>query len=401
MHSAGIPTTTLSRFVHSTRFKIIAVALAVALAVAAAALAMAFRPDTAPGAAPPPGDVTKDKKPGHVFIINLENTGYDRAWGPDSSAPYLSQTLRAQGVLLENYYAIVHSSLPNYIAQISGQGPNKNTLNDCAVFHRFSGKGTTSFGQAIGKGCVYPASVPTLPGQLEEKGLSWKGYMEDMASPCLHPPLGAADTHKKAVVGNQYVTRHNPFVYFSSIINSPGCAKNVVNLSALPTDLGSADTTPNLSYITPNVCNDGHDYPCVDGKTGGLSSADAWLKQWVPRITSSPAFKAGGMLVITFDEGDGELHPGNTDAPAPPINPSDDAVDQGPGAPLTGIFGDGGGRVGALVLSPLVKPGTSSQVVYNHYSLLASVEDVFSLPYIGFAQVTSLNKFGDDVYSAG
>jgi len=379
----------------ATWFKVLAAAIALVVAGGVVGYVLAFRPDSAPGAAAAPEDLKQDQKPGHVFIINLENTSYDRAWGPDSQAPYLSRTLRSQGVLLENYYAIFHSSLPNYIAQISGQGPNANTENDCAVFHRFTRKGVTGFGQATGRGCVYPASIPTLVGQLESKELSWKGYMEDMAQPCLHPSLGAADPYKVAQVGNQYVTRHNPFMYFASIINSPSCAKNVLNLSALPQDLKTVATTPNLSYITPNLCNDGHDSPCVDGRPGGLGTADAWLKEWVPRITGSPAFQKDGMLVITFDEGDGELKPGTTETPA---ETPDDTVDPGPGAPLPGIFGEGGGRVGALIISPLVEPGTTSQVVYNHYSLLASIEDAFSLPYIGFAQVTALNKFGADVY---
>lgn len=61
----------------------------------------------------------------HLFIINFENKGFTRTWGPTSKAPYLSKTLRAKGVLLSNYYATAHNSQPNYIAQISGQGPNR------------------------------------------------------------------------------------------------------------------------------------------------------------------------------------------------------------------------------------------------------------------------------------
>src|SRR5689334_16099570 len=74
---------------------------------------------TAPPAAP--------AKIGHVFVINLENKSYDRTWGPGSKAQYLNTTLRPQGQLLTNYYAIGHVSLDNYIAQISGQSPNPNT----------------------------------------------------------------------------------------------------------------------------------------------------------------------------------------------------------------------------------------------------------------------------------
>ncbi len=315
-------------------------------------------------------------KVGHVFVINLENKGYESVWGSGSVAPYLSQTLRGQGVLLTQYYAIAHLSLPNYLAQISGQGPNDATRKDCGTYEALNSTRVAAQGQVQGTGCVYPASVPTLAGQLGSVGKTWKGYMEDMNSSCRHPQLGARDGSQGAKVGDQYATRHNPFVYFRSITSSPECQSNVVDFSNLASDLGSVGTTPNLSYITPNLCNDGHDSPCVDGRPGGLVSADAWLKQQVPMIMDSPAFKQDGVLVITFDEAEG-------DATGPAGIPG----------------GTAGGRIGALVLSPLIRGGTSSGTMYNHYSLLASIEDIFSLPYLGYAGASGLNRFGSDVFN--
>ncbi|TFD16110.1 alkaline phosphatase family protein [Cryobacterium sp. TMT2-23] len=327
----------------------------------------------------------------HVFVINLENKGYDSAWGPASAAPYLAGTLRNQGVLLTQYFGVAHNSLPNYIAQISGQGPNPQTQADCQTYSPFVGAGTTSPGQYVGNGCVYPAAVPTVAGQLTDSGRTWKGYMEDMGSSCRHPSLGAVDDTQKARVGDQYAVRHNPFVYFASITGSPDCARNDVDLNALTADLASTATTPNLSMITPNLCHDGHDAPCVDGQPGGLASADEWLKRWVPAITSSPAFKRDGVLVITFDESDS------------PQTDSSACCGEGPGpnSPLPGITGLGGGRVGALVLSPFVAAGTTSTTPYNHYSLLASIEDTFALPHLGYAATPGLNRFGLDVYNGG
>jgi phospholipase C len=327
----------------------------------------------------------------HVFVINLENKGYDATWGPTSAAPYLSQTLRAKGVLLNSYYGTAHNSQPNYVAQISGQGPNPQMQGDCQVYSQFVQAGTVAPDQAVGSGCVFPATVPSLPTQLTGAGLSWRGYMEDMGTPCRHPDLNTQDTTQQAHVGDQYAVRHNPFMYFSAITASPTCAQHVVDLSALSTDLASATTTPNLSYITPNLCNDGHDAPCVDGRPGGLASADAWLKVWVPKILNSPAFKADGMLVITADEADSP----QSDASA--------CCGEGPGpnTPLPGIVGLGGGRVGALVISRWTSGGTWSTTPYNHYSLLASLEEVFALPYLGYAQTPGLNRFGLDVYNSG
>jgi phospholipase C len=228
-----------------------------------------------------------------------------------------------------------------------------------------------------GTGCVYPASVPTLAGQLSSAGKTWKGYMEDMGTPCQHPEPGSKDDHHKAKEGDQYATRHNPFVYFEEITSSPDCQKNVVDYTHFADDLKSTDATPNLSFITPNLCNDGHDSPCVDGNPGGLESADGWLQQQVPAILDSPAYKQDGMLVITFDE--------------------TEAKTSGP----SGIpGGTAGGRVGALVISPFTKGGTTSDRMYNHYSLLASIEDIFSVPRLGYAGAPGLNSFGPDVFNA-
>jgi len=326
-----------------------------------------------------PARAARTGTPGHVFVINLENKGYDRVWGTGSAAPYLSGTLRSQGVLLTNYYGIAHHSLPNYLAQISGQPPNGTTRQDCHTYTPFTASGTDAQGRLQGDGCIYPANVPTLAGQLATAGKTWKGYMEDMPSPCQHPAPGAADEHQKATAPDQYATRHDPFVYFASITSSPDCAKNVVNFSALSQDLTSVGATPNLSYITPNLCHDGHDSPCADGTPGGLGTVDKWLSNQVPAILASPAFQQDGMLVITFDEADG------------------DAV--GPSTAVTG--GTAGGKVGALVISPFTAAGAISDRAYNHYSLLASMENMFSLPRLAGASEQGVNTFGTDVYQAG
>jgi len=327
----------------------------------------------------------------HVFVINIENKGYDQTWGPTSAAPYLAKTLRSKGVLLNTYYGTAHNSQPNYIAQLSGQGPNPQMQADCQVYSSFVGSGTAAPGQAVGNGCVFPASVPSLPTQLSDKGLSWKGYMQDMATPCRHPGIDTVDTTQKAKIGDQYAARHNPFIYFAAIVDSPMCARRVVDLSRLPNDLASISTTANLTYITPNLCDDGHDAPCVDGRPGGLAGVNTWLSVWVPKILNSPAFKTDGALIITADESD---------------SPQSDATaccgeGPGPNSPLPGISGLGGGRIGALVLSRWTAPNTWSTTPYNHYSLLASMEDIFGLPHLGYAATSGLNRFGLDVYNSG
>jgi phosphatidylinositol-3-phosphatase len=317
----------------------------------------------------------------HVFLINLENKSYAETWGSGSVAPYLATTLRRRGLFLPNYYAIGHVSLPNYIAEVSGQGPSKQTQGDCATYTPFSVTGMAALGQVLGNGCVYPTSVQSIADQLTAKGLTWKSYQEDMANSttepatCRHPVLGQPDPTLVARPGDQYATRHNPFVYFQSIVGSPACNTDVVDLSALRKDLAS--TTPNFSFITPNLCDDGHDSPCVDGRPGGLVSANAFLQTWVPRITSSPAYKKGGVLVITFDEAETGTRNGDSSAccQEPPA----------PNVAQAGGNGPGGGQVGALILSPTVKPNRTDATPYNHYALLCGLETAFGLAHLGYA----------------
>jgi len=347
-------------------------------------------------------------KPVHIFIIVLENEGYDITFGRKSPATYL-KSLARQGALLQNYYGIGHNSLDNYIAMVSGQAPNPITQSDCRDYVNFVSTGTTKDGQAIGTGCIYPSDIFTIADQLERKGLTWKGYMEDMgndpireSSTCGHPIIGEEDVTQKAKIGDQYASRHNPFVYFHSIIDRSTCAANVVNLSALATDLKEIQTTPNYAFITPNLCHDGHDDSCVDGERGGLAAADKFLKDFVPKILASPAFKQDGLLIVTFDEADTSPKHRNASAcchelQGPNIAPGAkvyDDIDKGPG-----IFGPGGGRIGAVLVSRFIKPGTLSTVPYNHYSLLRSLEDFFDLGHLGYAGKKDLKAFGKDIFT--
>jgi phosphatidylinositol-3-phosphatase len=110
----------------------------------------------------------------------------------------------------------------------------------------------------------------------------------------------------------------------------------------------------------------------------------------LPKITSSPAFRQNGLLEITFDESEGPQSDSSACCGEVP----------GPNSPLPGITGPGGGRVGAVLLSPFIKPGTVSTTDYNHYSSLASWERLFGLqPLADAATVTS--TFGSDVFTAG
>lgn len=355
----------------------------------------------------------------HVFVITLENEGFDTTFGPASQAPYLAKDLPGMGVLLSQYFGIGHASLDNYVAMISGQAATNETRRDCHFFADFKMTGMTADGQAIGTGCVYPASIKTLADQLTAAGKTWRGYMEDMgndpqreAATCGHPEINSKDSTQKAQPpsasvpqGDQYATRHNPFAYFHSIIDSPNCAKNVVSFDHLAQDLASEATTANFVYITPNLCNDGHDKPCKDGRPGGLVSANEFLKKWVPTILASPAYRHDGLLIINFDEGEYELSVDSNggkvitfegesccnEQPGPNLGSFPQTATIGPYKVV--VNGLGGDRTGAVLLSPFLKPGTIADTPFNHYSFLKTIEDIFGLDHLGYAGQPGLVGF--------
>jgi hypothetical protein len=339
------------------------------------------------GAAPARADVPPVK---HVFVIVLENQDQGVTFGPNSPAPYLAKTLTAQGQFLPNYYGVAHLSFPNYIAMVSGQGANVLGQTDCQIYSDVVPGTRGADGQALGLGCVYPSWVKTIADQLAAKGLSGRSYLEDMEkgtpANCRHPVLNHRDTTQSARPNDGYATRHNPFVYFHSLLDSAACARADVPLTQLQGDL--AGDAPAYSLIVPNLCHDGHDAPCKNGEPGGLKSADEELRKLIPQITASRAYKDRGLIVVTFDESE---HGAQACCGEP----------QFPGTPNNGgtSIGRGGGKIGAVLLSPYIKPGTVNATPYNHFSLLRSIEDMFGLDHLGYAARPDLKSFGSDVFN--
>jgi len=343
----------------------------------------------------------------HVWVIELENEGYSQSFGDPAANPYLAKVLPSMGALLKGYYAIGHNSAPNYIAQISGQAPDTQTQNDCGVWTVFKPANHIQkpFNQLVGNGCVYPKSIPTLGNQLSGAHLSWAAYLQDMGnSPardhttmtkqgpaCGHPVVGKADHTEGATAADQYASRHEGFMYFESVIsNQAFCEAHILSFQPLLKDLSKASTTPAFSWLSPNLCMDGHDAPCADGDPGGLTEINGFLQIWVPQILNSPAYKQGGLLLVTFDEGStSSACCGETSGKSP----------SHPNVAKPGINGPGGGLVGLVALSPFIKPGTVSTVKYNHYSMLRTIEDIFGLSHLGDAAMPQVKSFGSDVFT--
>ncbi|HEY1455402.1 MAG TPA: alkaline phosphatase family protein [Candidatus Dormibacteraeota bacterium] len=160
-----------------------------------------------------------------------------------------------------------------------------------------------------------------LGSQLTAAGVDWRAYMEGMTNGCFRSPY-------------PYALKHNPFAYYGS-----ACPAEVVPFTQFATDMSGQ--VPQFAWITPNLCHDGHD--CTD------AVADPWLSRTVSTIMSTPAFQSNGLIFITWDEGE-----------------------------------DSANSVLTLVIHPNPAIHTSSQP-YNHYSLLATVEDQLGLPRLGAA----------------
>jgi phospholipase C len=197
----------------------------------------------------------------HIVMIIFENKEFGSVVG-NSQMPYFN-ALANQYTLLTQHYAIMHPSLPNYIALMGGD-----------TF----GFTTNSENQSV--------NATSLPDLIEQSGRTWRAYQEDMPKPCFEGSTLS------------YVKKHNPFVYFDPIrLDEERCNRSVVPLNELYSDL-SAGTLPNFVYITPNMCNSTHD--CT------LDVSDQWLYDLMVKLEDY--LKASGepyLILITFEEGQG------------------------------------------------------------------------------------------------
>jgi hypothetical protein len=200
--------------------------------------------------------------------------------------------------------------------------------------------------------------------------------MESMVNPetgqpdnCVYPQPG---TPAEAPIGG-YAPQLNPFVYFHSLLDLGDCASDDVPFTELEKDLRKVQSTPNYSYIAPNLCNAGVSGQCAPGAPDGAASADAFLAAVVPKVLASPAYKADGLLIVSFGQ-----------ANQPPLDP------------VTGIAAAPSGdpkKVGALLVSQFLSPGSTDAVAYDPYSLLRSTEDLFGLSHLGNADGAKVKSF--------
>jgi hypothetical protein len=188
------------------------------------------------------------------------------------------------------------------------------------------------------QGCT--TSAASIADQVEGSGRTWRGYMETMPAPCT--------TTDSA----EYAQKHNPFIHYTRILDdAKRCQANVIPKTPLLHDLANGDVA-DYTWITPNICNDMH--------SCSVATGDKWLAKYVPAILGSPAWDASSVLFVLFDEG-------------------------------TSATG-GGGRIPFIVVSQRTRAGTLVSTGYNHYNLLATIEQAWSLPRLGKASGAAVMK---------
>jgi phosphatidylinositol-3-phosphatase len=422
---------------------------------------------TASTTGPPAGNPDGLPPVKHVFVVVLADQGYSQTFG--SSNKYFHKTLPKQGELIPGYYGVTGGELANEIALVSGQGPTLATAQNCPSYTAVKPAQKGKLGQYIGTGCAYPKTTNTLPAQLtsgKQHG-GWKAYVQDPSPPkgesatCAHPALGKSDPAQTSSAAHPFVTWRDPFVYFRSLTGK-SCAKDIVSVTQLAKDLKKTSTTPTLSYIVADPCDDGSPEPCKPRAKAGLDPAAKFLDPVLSEIEHSPAYKADGLIAVTFDQApqtgphadssaccDPQTFPNIDYAPATGstgaagVSGATGATGTSGATGSTGATGTsgstgstgstgttgstgatgstlpqppnttegttsptgGGGQVGLVLISRYVKPGSSDTFNdYNHFALLATIEDMLYLKTIGYAhdpELSALDAGDFNNYSPG
>jgi len=355
--------------------------LAVALALATLTIGGAVAPAHTPAQAALGGGYA------HIFLIMMENQGDTQIYGNTADAPYINGLTTKYG-WAQNYYGVTHPSLPNYLAALSGS--YQGIWDDCKA-----GAAVTCAPQEFVTGAPYMGLLltkaqlasatarphmfggQTLVDQLEQHNLTWKAYMESA------PTVGYTGEYYpvdmvagKKVARKLYAQKHNPFMYFSSIVNNPARVQKVVPYTGFASDLTSGKI-PNFVWVSPNQCHDMHSLSPAHAKAVGMLSCaapdsgtphgpiqmgDNYLKTVVGQIMASSAWHRKSAIVIAWDENDYSGYDGCCQSPAG----------------LNGVT-LGGGRAPFIVIPSQGGHPMMDATPYNHYTLLATIEKLWGL----------------------
>ncbi|MDQ4489479.1 alkaline phosphatase family protein [Sinomonas sp. ASV486] len=331
--------------------------------------------------------------PDHVFVIMMENHGRDQIIGNTADAPYIT-SLAERYNTDSNYHGVTHPSLTNYLAAISGdfQGIwddcKAGTTVKCAPEEFIPGPGEDQLGAFLTPAQVASSTATphmfsgrTIVDQLEESGKTWKAYMENL------PQAGSNVEFAPVVQGKTvklYAQKHNPFMYFSDIVNSPERLQKIVPLEHnLANDLKTGNV-PDFVWVSPNQCHDMHGispssaaligepqcgYPASGLDHGAIQMGDAYVKQQVSQIMDSETWKTTkSSIVLVWDEND---YSGSSGGPGSPVGVST------PGGTTPAVLG--GGDAPFIVINSAEGPHKTSGKLADHYTMLSTIEHMWHL----------------------
>ncbi|KAG2172395.1 hypothetical protein INT43_004937 [Umbelopsis isabellina] len=243
----------------------------------------------------------------HVYFIFMENSNYNQIIGA-SAAPYLT-SLSQKYTTLVNHYALQHPSDPNYIAVTAGSTLGKTGDDNVAV------------------------SARNIIDSLEDKGLKWRVYNDNMPSVCFKGTSG------------EYWQDDAPFYYYNDVGgNATRCQNIVPMVPYMANDHKSSSTAPNYAFLSADDCDD------MEGC--GIADGDSWLENRLAPLLNSTVWAEGNsLLIISFDEDAGQSSRSSGDSQ----------------------------RVATILVSPKVKAGCQAKTRYNHYNLLSTVNAALGL----------------------
>lgn len=271
----------------------------------------------------------------HVFVIALENHDVGSIIGNDSDAKFINDELLAKYASAANFVdrlPIDVPSEPHYVWMEAGT----HIFSD----HTFTNDDPPSATNST-------ASHDHLATQLRDRGLTFVAYQEGIDDTTGACPI-AGSMH--------YQPKHDPFVFFQDISGNPpdksnaDCAAHHKPLTQLAADLSSADVA-NYNFITPDLCHDMHgDSGCDDANA--IQTSDDWLRAHLPPLIDFCDANAGVVFVV-WDEGESSS------------------------------------RIPFLALGARAKSHYTSDVEYDHGSLVKSVEAIFALPVLDAVRDTA------------
>jgi hypothetical protein len=292
-----------------------------------------------------------------IFVIAMENHNFTQPVPTSSpqqifgnpAAPYINSLVTpgnanaAQTSFATAYFNAgvgVHPSEPNYVWAEAGTDFGVHTDADpsAAANNIFD--------------------VPHLTRQLDEQGIAWKNYQEDVELSSA-PTKSASGTNGPVNPYNgtmqfNYAVKHNPMAFFPD-----SATANVYPLTQLAADLANG-AVGSYNWITPDQYNDQHSSlsggftykgTLFTGDQASIAQGDNFLSIIVPQIMATAAYRDHGVIVLWWDEterGDDTAH-----------------------------------AIAEIVVSPLAKGNAfASNVELNHSSDLKTWEELFGLPFV-------------------